>query len=155
MIKSVPVPDTPTVERRVRLLAEPLSVPVARRFVTDSVTESGMTALAEDAALLVTELTSNAALHSGSSYFDVVVSAGPETVLIGVADSGPPAPVVPQQSALLSLAEWELDELDPIEVLEIEATTGRGLVIVSALASRWGVDETADGKLVWGELVAR
>jgi hypothetical protein len=154
MIEVVSMPGTRTQERRVRFVAEPLSVPVARRFVTDSVAGSGLADLAEDAGLLVTELSSNAALHSGCRYFDVVVQASAEAVLIGVEDAGPAMSITPRPSVLLSLAEWELDELDPLEVLDIEATTGRGLVIVSALADRWGVDETDDGKRVWGELSA-
>jgi hypothetical protein len=154
IIEGVPAPDTRTQERRVRFVAEPLSVPVARRFVTDSVTGSGLADLAEDAGLLVTELSSNAALHSGCRYFDVVVQSSDQAVLIGVEDAGPAVSVTPRPSVLLSLAEWELDELDPFDVLDIEATTGRGLVIVSALADRWGVDETVDGKRVWGELSA-
>ncbi|MGH3507433.1 MAG: ATP-binding protein [Nocardioidaceae bacterium] len=137
-------------EHRVRFVAEPQSVPVARRFVTDSVLGSGLTGLADDAALLATELSSNAALHSGSRYFDVVVQASPHAVRIGVADEGHGAAgVVPRRSALATL---EADDgLDP---LAAEATTGRGLVIVSAVADRWGVHETDAGKVVWGELSA-
>jgi hypothetical protein len=30
--------------------------------------------------------------------------------------------------------------------------TGRGLHIVEALADRWGVDKTAEGKTVWFEI---
>ena len=37
-------------------------------------------------------------------------------------------------------------------MLEDEATTGRGLAIVSILASDWGVETTADGKRVWFEV---
>jgi hypothetical protein len=32
------------------------------------------------------------------------------------------------------------------------AETGRGLVLVDALAKRWGARPTADGKVVWVEL---
>ncbi len=34
------------------------------------------------------------------------------------------------------------------------APTGRGLMIVDALADRWGVDTDESGKTVWFELVA-
>ncbi len=36
-----------------------------------------------------------------------------------------------------------------------EAVTGRGLLIVDALATRWGVEPAADGKTVWFELACR
>jgi anti-sigma regulatory factor (Ser/Thr protein kinase) len=32
--------------------------------------------------------------------------------------------------------------------------SGRGLIVVEALADQWGVGRTADGKFVWVELVA-
>lgn len=137
-------------EHRVRFVAEPESVPVARRFVTDSVLGSGLTGLAEDAAVLVTELSSNAALHSGSRYFDVVVQASPRAVRIGVVDEGHGAHVAPRRSPLATLEPD--DDLDPLTALASEATTGRGLVIVSAVADRWGIHQTAAGKIVWGEL---
>jgi anti-sigma regulatory factor (Ser/Thr protein kinase) len=33
-----------------------------------------------------------------------------------------------------------------------DATSGRGLGLVQALATKWGVDGTEDGKIVWFEL---
>jgi hypothetical protein len=39
-----------------------------------------------------------------------------------------------------------------VPVLEDEPTTGRGLAIVSILATDWGVEVTAEGKRVWAEL---
>ncbi len=45
------------------------------------------------------------------------------------------------------------DPDDPVELLlEDEATTGRGLAIVSILASDWGVETTRGGKRVWFEI---
>jgi hypothetical protein len=31
---------------------------------------------------------------------------------------------------------------------------GRGLRLIAAIASRWGVDPAPDGKVVWADLVA-
>lgn len=151
-IENVSEPDEPPGEQRVRFVAEPQSVPFARRFVTDSVLGSGLAGLADDAALLVTELSANAALHSGSRYFDVVVQASPQAVRIGVADDGSGDQVAVRRGALATLDAD--DDIDPLTALALESTTGRGLVIVSAVADRWGVHETAGGKLVWGELSA-
>jgi len=42
-------------------------------------------------------------------------------------------------------------------VRQASSTTlsGQGMRLVAALATRWGVDHTADGKVVWAELSAR
>ncbi|MFF4602133.1 ATP-binding protein [Streptomyces sp. NPDC001339] len=45
------------------------------------------------------------------------------------------------------------DELPVIERVEEDAECGRGLVLVDALASCWGVDRGDIGKTVWAELV--
>ncbi len=139
-------------QQRVRFVAEPLSVPVARRFVTDSVTGSGLPDLAEDAALLVSELSANAALHSGSRYFEVLVQAWSSSVRIGVCDDGSAVAVAARRSRLIDRHDERVDDVPVFDVHDLESTTGRGLVIVSALADRWGVEDTDEGKLVWGEL---
>jgi hypothetical protein len=33
-------------------------------------------------------------------------------------------------------------------------TSGRGMRLIASLATRWGVDFTPDGKIVWAELSA-
>jgi anti-sigma regulatory factor (Ser/Thr protein kinase) len=146
-------------EQRVRFVAEPMSVPVARRFVADRVTGSGLAELAEDAALLATELSANAALHSHSRYFDVVVHTRPEAVRIGVADEGNvPVDAVAIRPSQLATVDDDTDLLDlfdpDAELLDLEPSTGRGLAIVAALADRWGVEVTEQGKVVWGELAS-
>lgn len=137
--------DDVEAELRVRFAAHPASVPGARRFVTDGLRSWGRRALVEDAAACVTELSSNAALHSGSRYFEVSMQGRVESVLVCVEDAGtvPAGAVVPR-------AEVRLTGGDPL--LDDEPTTGRGLVIVSSIADAWGVDETAAGKRIWAEL---
>ncbi len=49
-------------------------------------------------------------------------------------------------------ASAALPELQP---LDLRAASGRGLQIVDRLASRWGADHTAKGKVVWFELDLR
>ncbi|MEP6665367.1 MAG: ATP-binding protein [Nocardioidaceae bacterium] len=135
-------------ELRVQLAADAASVPGARRFVRDGLTSWGRHALVDDAALGVTELTSNAALHSGSRYVQIVVSDLSQAIRISVADSGtiPIAAVVPRTGRPLR------DGAETVLPLADQPTTGRGLVIVSTLARAWGVDETTDGKAIWAEL---
>ena len=40
-----------------------------------------------------------------------------------------------------------------VEALDDESMTGRGLFLVSALASAWGVDDLPGGTRVWAEFV--
>lgn len=131
-------------ELRIQLAAEPVSVSAARRFVTDGLVAWRLDELVDDAELCVSELASNAALHSTASFMHVVMRRTGDAVRISVEDDG----VVPA-AALLPRPSFP-GPGDPGELLlEDEATTGRGLAIVSIVASDWGVDETERGKRVW------
>ena len=156
MLLRVPASRTTVDEQRARFASEPMSVPDARRFVADRVARSGLTDLVEDAALLATELSANAALHSHSRYFDVVVQTSSAAVRIGVADEGAvsASSVVMRPSPLTGTDGngSDVGEVDLAEAIEDEPASGRGLVIVAAVADRWGIDETRSGKVVWGEL---
>ena len=122
-------------------------MPAARRFVADGLSTWGLSRLAEDATLCVSELAGNAALHSTSSFMHVDLGRRRDVVRVSVEDDGavPVQAVVPRPSFP--------DPGDPSDLLlENEATTGRGLAIVSILASDWGVETTVSGKRVWFEL---
>ena len=88
-------------------------------------------ALLEDARVVVTELAANAVLHAGSA-FSVSIAGDGARLRIGVRDRSRAMPAPQEPSA--------------------HRLSGRGLVIVSALASRWGVEPRPDGKVVWVEL---
>jgi anti-sigma regulatory factor (Ser/Thr protein kinase) len=143
-------------EMRIRLAADAASVPGARRFVTDGLTSLGRTELLDDAALCVTELAANAALHSASTFMEVGLRPLDSAVQIVVEDDGPvPADVVVPRASF-DESDGEDDELDLDELdlaLADESTTGRGLGIVSVLAQDWGVEDTGAGKRVWLTLV--
>jgi anti-sigma regulatory factor (Ser/Thr protein kinase) len=94
----------------------------------------GDNALLDDAALIVTELATNAVLHA-SSGFTVDVSSSPHAVRVAVHDASPARP--------------ERRDASPV------ATSGRGLGIVAALANRWDVESVDAGKTVWAELHRR
>lgn len=131
----------------VRLSTHPHSVRTARRLVADTLRSWGLEQVADDAGLVVSELTTNATLHSGSSSFQLSVrppsSAG---VRIAVGDDGavPAAAVVRRPGRDGGTAVRQRPE----------TTTGRGLAIVDELASAWGVTSDGTTKWVWAELPA-
>lgn len=129
---------------RLTLAAHPSSVPTARHFVVDGSRAWGRDTLADDAALCVTELATNAVLHSGSSLLTVTLERTPGGLRLGVSDCGdvPAAAVVPRS----------LPPVTDDRLLDLEAATGRGLVLVALLGASWGVDESAPCKQVWVEL---
>lgn len=105
----------------------------ARRFTRDRLKTWGLLAVADNAILMISELVTNAILHGGEgalltlTYDDLKVRAE-------VRDSSPAMPVVRSYSET--------------------ATTGRGMVIVDALAAAWGTFAVDGGKVVWFELAA-
>ena len=83
----------------------------------------------EDVLLLVSELVSNAVLHAGT---EVRLRASVEdaVVSVSVGDRDPHhSPVLDRKGA--------------------DATSGRGIFLVHALASDWGVELAESSKLVW------
>jgi len=140
---------------RVRFAADPASVPGARKFVSDGLRAWGLDDLVDDASLCVSELAGNAALHGSGSYIEVSVLDLEQAVRLSVEDDGPaPAAVVAPRTTLPGLDDAFDDELDELDRLLSAPATGRGLAIVSVLASDWGVDELERGKRVWAELSA-
>jgi len=123
-------------ELRVRLAADTSSVPGARRFVVDGLLQWGREHLVDDAALCVTEMAANSALHSGSPYLHVRLRDLEPAVRVSVEDAGGMVP---------------LAAVGPPPVTS-QGTTGRGLAIVSVLAESWGVEERGDGRRVWAHL---
>jgi anti-sigma regulatory factor (Ser/Thr protein kinase) len=108
------------------------AVPVARRFAKISL--AGLARdLIGDVELVVAELVTNAALH-GQPPVMMSIAASPERVRVEVEDSG---------RAL------------PMQVVQRnDAMTGRGLSIVAALSSSWGVEARGSGKVVWAEFLS-
>jgi anti-sigma regulatory factor (Ser/Thr protein kinase) len=90
--------------------------------------------MTEEAELLASEVVTNALIH-GDSDVDIHVRGYPERVRVEVRDSDPHLAL----PVSLGLAEDE-------------AEGGRGLVIVSAMASAWGNSPSGRGKTVWFEL---
>jgi hypothetical protein len=103
----------------------------ARHFAVDAVRRLGAADLADDTALVVTELAANAVVHAQTG-FTVDLSAGPDVLRIAVRDASP---------------------LPPAAAAGLPAAPLHGLGAVDALASRWGVEPIGhSGKSVWVEL---
>lgn len=105
----------------------PTSVGDARRFVTDALRACGHEGLVEWAALVTSELATNAVLHAGTP-FDVRVDANGD-VIISVIDHSPDAPAP--------------------RALDTGATGGRGLLMVERSSRAWGVERDGTAKRVW------
>jgi anti-sigma regulatory factor (Ser/Thr protein kinase) len=91
--------------------------------------------LAEDANLLVTELVSNAARHARGSVVRITVTRTARyRVRVAVTDKSRTLP--------------KLVLGDPLD------ETGRGLRLVDAMSSAWGVTPYNWGKCVWAEVAA-
>jgi anti-sigma regulatory factor (Ser/Thr protein kinase) len=133
------------VTTRVRMVAQSESVPAVRRFVDELLTTWGRPDLVDDVGLSVTELATNATLYSRSPYFDVELRAEPDAVHLAVVDTG----AVPAQ-AIASRTAFDAVPDDLVG----ESMTGRGLFIVSALASRWGIEDLPGGTRFWADFAS-
>lgn len=117
---------------RRRLPSAPSSAPVARHFVVDILRSWDLAdAVVDDAALLVTELVSNATRHSDES-IELRLSRSGSVLRFAVYDESHRLPIQVSADPLLS--------------------SGRGLKLVDALSAAWGVGAEDPGKVVWLEL---
>ncbi|BCL31401.1 ATPase [Streptomyces aurantiacus] len=129
-------PDTAT-ERRFRfeLAAHPGSAAQARHLTRARLTGW---AVCEDtcdtAELVVSELVTNAIVHTASRHVVCELHDGDDLVRIAVRDEGC-APGEPHPSPQRP-----------------EEEHGRGLLLVAAMCTAWGAQETGPGLLVWADL---
>ena len=124
----------PPLQRSRRFPETTASVPVARQFVAEALSALEPE-VGEMAALLVSELATNAVVHATSDFAVTVRYPTPRgRVRVEVVDGvpGEPTPLRPPPTAL----------------------HGRGLLLVASLADEWGVEETDNevGKTIWFEL---
>ncbi|MFF4361975.1 ATP-binding protein [Streptomyces sp. NPDC001604] len=124
-------------ERRFRfeLAAHPASPAQARRLTRArlnvwSVCED----ICDTAALVISELVTNALVHTASSHIVCELHDGDELVRIAVRDEGC-SPGAPHASRARP-----------------EEEHGRGLLLIDALCDAWGAHEHGPGLLVWAEL---
>jgi len=120
-----------TLEQRRQFPSTPASAGHARQFVEDVLAAAALDHLSYAATILVSELVANAVLHTGTAPV-VVVSPMGDHVRVEVHDGSSQLPLRRHYSNM--------------------SGTGRGLLLVERMASEWGSDRTADGKVVWFEL---
>ena len=121
-----------TVEVRHPLSAVPEAVPTARALLRDAVEGTPLAARVEDGELALSELVTNALLH-GRDPISVTLRVAAQSLRVEVCDANPVSP--------------------SFSVLDPTAVTGRGLLLISAVSDRWGVDPSPGGKVVWFELL--
>ncbi|MFI8769426.1 ATP-binding protein [Streptomyces sp. NPDC053792] len=109
----------------------------ARHDVARALTSWGLEQLVDTAKLLVSELVTNAVVHTNSRVISVTVSrTGGTTVRIVVMDT-------------------DRTEITPAASLGDDEVSGRGLLLVEDLAVRWGIERVVTGKRVWCVLDAQ
>lgn len=120
-------------ELKARLEIPPASTGIgaARRFAREQLEGWGLDGLVETTVLVISELVTNAILHGGRGAV-LTLTADSARMRGEVRDGSASEPVMRSYSET--------------------ATTGRGMVIVDALAAAWGSFPVDGGKVVWFEL---
>lgn len=119
-------------EEELALPRDETSASVARRWVVDVCGGWGCEAELDEILLVVSELVTNAVVHARSDC-TLRLSRRGDAVRVDVVDGGQGSP-------------------DPYRADE-NAEHGRGLYLISAMSSAWGVEPIATGgKSVWAEL---
>jgi anti-sigma regulatory factor (Ser/Thr protein kinase) len=110
----------------------PANASRARAFVVTHLAEHDLQHLTDDVRLVVSELASNAILHTTSEQLSVALAGDADTVRVSVGDSSPRFVAVPAT---------------PRSVMSLG---GRGLLLTAGLCSEWGVEDgDGEGKRVW------
>ena len=118
------------VEIRVGLV-DTAGVPAATHFLQRRLSVWAVRAdVAFNCCLVLGELVTNALIHGRSDATVRIVRDG-DCLRLEVADDDTRAPTIPTP--------------DP------DALSGRGMLLVAALATSWGVERTGTGKVVWAE----
>lgn len=115
------------------LPAAPGSVPVLRRLAQALARSRQLSETAEEAlTVIVTELATNAVLHSGSSDLAVLFETDDASLTVTVSDGG----------------HWRARPAPRCEGADMDAAFGRGLALVDAYSVDTSVRRSAEGTVV-------
>ena len=106
------------------------AVPTARIWARVIMSGWNLSHLADDGGLILSELVTNSVLHSSGPKVGVWLVSDRERLVIMVGDQCPDMPV-------------------RADTQGHDRPSGRGLVIVDALAEHWGAYRVPTGKIVW------
>jgi anti-sigma regulatory factor (Ser/Thr protein kinase) len=124
-------PTRPAVRspRRISLAATPAAAAEARGQVQAALCAWDVPVDPAVAALLTSELVTNAIMHGPSQTVTLVITCGCHQLRVAVHDTSRSAPV-------------------PVDA-PVDAEAGRGLMLVAALSTDWGFYRTPAGKAVY------
>lgn len=125
-------------------VALPQAARDARVFTARVLSVWGLSHLCETAALLVSELVTNAIAHAGG-----VLDPGED--LAGLVGRVAPVMLGLSYRGSLLVEVWDQSCIPPLRrVVDDDAEGGRGLALVDALSKEWGCEVLATGgKIVW------
>lgn len=136
VLRRSPDPGSPRAPRLHQYIhqADPQGLSDARTIVRQALTDWGMAELADDAELVTGELLVNVLLHTeGGAVLTLEVLPEPvRRVRLSVQDRS---------------SAWPRRRT-PGET----ATSGRGLLLLDAVTTRWGIEPRGEGKAVWCEI---
>ncbi|WP_405954300.1 ATP-binding protein [Streptomyces phaeochromogenes] len=136
----------PLLAAALRLTAVPTAVAVSRMFVRHTLSRWQMEEQTDTAALIMSELVTNAVRASGITETEPKSWQITAEHVIGIQ--------LRALEASLFVEVWDRSEGEPVKKNPtLEATSGRGLLLVDALAKRWNIYRSpVGGKVVWAEL---
>jgi anti-sigma regulatory factor (Ser/Thr protein kinase) len=128
-----PLSGKPEAQRLNLALASSTDAPrQARQAISGLLARSGRTDLGADAAVLVSELVTNAVLYA----------SGPITISAAYLDS----------ILRVEVHDTDTQPLPALRKPSASDKTGRGLHLVALLADRWAIVPTPAGKTIWFEI---
>jgi anti-sigma regulatory factor (Ser/Thr protein kinase) len=125
-------------QTHLELAAMPSAVPCARGHVRSVAHEWGLADFADTAALLASEIVTNAVRASAR-----LRTAGPPVVKLRITSDG----------ESLVIRVWDASQAMPVrQEAGPNDDSGRGLMIIDALSAGWGSYPEAGGKVVWAAI---
>ena len=137
----------PSIASEISLAAVVTAIGHARAYVTSIVTTWGLECLGDDAALLTSELVTNAVRATGITCPEPRWSDPDHLALIRL------RLIVVDDSLIIEV--WDREATPPVlpDTPDPEDESGRGLLIVAGLSKQWNYYRLAEGgKWVWAEL---